>query len=103
MFVTNKTNGPLGVDGVIILRPLEQARFVPDEDDYKRRVDRLVTANLVSVNDDAGLVKYNVVEDKPEPIVESKPEPIVEPIAEPTVEPATSKKSKATSKTTEVI
>ena len=99
MFVTNKTNGPLGVDGVIILRPLEQARFVPDEDDYKKRVERLVKADLVSVDSADGLVKYNVVEDKPEPIIEAKQEPIVEP----TTESATSKKSKATSKTTEVI
>ena len=58
MYVSNETKGPLGVDGVIILRPLEENRFVPDTQDYTERVQRLVNAKLARVSMEEGLTKY---------------------------------------------
>ena len=57
MFVSNKTDRPIGVDGVIILRPNEQNRFVQDTPEFKARVDRLVKAGLAQVSYEEGLSK----------------------------------------------
>lgn len=57
MFVSNKTNRPIGVDGVVILRPNEQNRFVQDTPEFKTRVDRLLKADLVQVSYEEGLSK----------------------------------------------
>jgi hypothetical protein len=93
MFITNLTRAPLGLDGAIILKPLEENRFVEDTEDNVSRAKRLVAAGLANVLFEEGLVKdSNPVELPPkteEPNTENielpkEPEPVVEeaPVAE---------------------
>lgn len=62
MFVTNLTNSPLGVDGIVILQPKAEMIFVEDTVDLTDRVSRLKLANLVTVSYEEGLVKTGFVE-----------------------------------------
>lgn len=57
MFVTNLTNGKLGVDGIIQLMANEQNRYIEETPDLVARVNRLKRAQLVTVSFDEGLVK----------------------------------------------
>ena len=99
MFVTNQTKGPLGIDGVIILRPQEENRFVPDTPEYKTRVQRLVEVNKASVSNEEGLTKY--CEDKVEPVGEvTKVDPVKEPEAVTETAPESNGEEPETKKTT---
>lgn len=57
MFVTNLKDFKVGVDGIIILKPSEENRFIPDTPDLTARVKRLVASNYVSAVFEDGLEK----------------------------------------------
>lgn len=100
MYVTNLTDRPVGIDGIIVLKPYEENRYINDTGDLYIRVGKLCAAKLVSVSKQPGLVKEVpaeaveevVFEDK---VIEAKPvaDPVVEPepVAEPVVEAKTTK------------
>ena len=71
MFVTNLTNGRLGVDGVIHLGPREENRFLEDTPDLVARVKRLKQAKLVDVRFEEGLVKPEPVREEVKAVVEA--------------------------------
>ena len=57
MYITNLTNRPVGVDGIITLRPNEENRYIKDTGNLYIKVSKLVAANLVSVSKQPGLEK----------------------------------------------
>ena len=81
MFVTNLRNFPLGVDGIIILKPNEEARFIEETPDLLARVKSLVSVGLATVSYDEGLEKTGAVggvaEEAPKTELEVK-NPVVE-------------------------
>ena len=77
MFVSNLSKAPLGIDGLIILKPKEEKRFVEDTEELVTRVKRLLNAGLVEVDFAEGLTKAEVV--APEAPPEVIPEPKVAP------------------------
>lgn len=60
MFVSNLTNSPLGIDGIQILKPREENRYVEDTEDLVDRVKRLEAVKLVAVKREEGLTKLAV-------------------------------------------
>ena len=85
MYVTNLTDRPVGIDGILVLKPYEENRYINDTGDLYIRVGKLCAAKLVSVSKQPGLVKEVPAEAVEEVIVETKPaaEPVVEPVIEP--------------------
>jgi hypothetical protein len=86
MFVSNLAQHPLGVDGIVILKPGEQNRFIEETPDLVERVKRLESVGLATVRFEAGLEKNGlplVTETKIEaPVEEVKPvedEPVEKP------------------------
>lgn len=57
MFVTNLAKHALGIDGLVILNPGEQNRYIEDTDDLVDRAKRLASIGLVSISFEEGLVK----------------------------------------------
>ena len=57
MYVTNLTARPVGIDGIIVLRPNEENRYIKDTGDLYIKVSKLVAANLVEVSKQPGLTK----------------------------------------------
>lgn len=103
MFVTNLASHPLGVDGIIILKPNEENRFIEETEDLVSRVKRLQNFGLVSAKYDEGLVKDGTPtaepkakpKETPKAKVEAEKPPVdvvVEPIVE--EEPATKPKTR---------
>ena len=86
MFVTNLTNGRLGVDGIIHLGPREENRFLEDTPDLVARVKRLKQAKLVDVRFEEGLVKPEPVQEEVKAAVEAdvkEAAPVKEEVADP--------------------
>ena len=89
MYVTNLTNRPVGVDGIITLRPNEENRYIKDTGDLYIKISRLVSANLVSVSKQPGLTKTFTAEAVSViASVETSSVDVVVPEAEPTEEPS---------------
>ena len=90
MYVTNLTNRPVGVDGIITLRPNEENRYIKDTGDLYIKVSKLVTANLVSVSKQPGLTKTFTAEAVSviNSVETSSVDAIVAPEAEAIVEPS---------------
>ena len=91
MYVSNLTNRPVGVDGIITLRPNEENRYIKDTGDLYIKVSKLVSANLVAVSKQPGLEKTITAEAVSviETVETSSVDEVVVPEAEPIVEPAT--------------
>ena len=90
MYVTNLTNRPVGVDGIITLRPNEENRYIKDTGDLYIKVSKLVSANLVAVSKQPGLSKTITAEAVSviETVETSSVDDVVVPEAEPIVEPS---------------
>ena len=78
MFVTNLAQHPLGVDGIIILKPGEQNRFIEETEDLVDRVKRLASVGLAQVRFEEGLVKDGLPKEEAPKVVKA-----VEPAPEP--------------------
>ena len=91
MYVSNLTNRPVGVDGIITLRPNEENRYIKDTGDLYIKVSKLVSANLVAVSKQPGLEKTITAEAVSviETVETSSVDDVVVPEVEPIVEPAT--------------
>lgn len=83
MFVTNLANHPLGVDGIVILKPGEESRYIEETEDLVSRIERLKGVGLVTVEYEAGLVKDGLpTELEPEVKVTVTTEPETEVVTE---------------------